>query len=119
MSELQSQQALWEVVQGEALSMSIGPGARELAVAEGRLWLTQQGSADRPAQDVWLEPGQSVHLASGSRVVVEAWPQARFQLLVPPSACTQLQRQRAARYEASLRASWTDSSSSTSGLAAA
>lgn len=120
MSGLQSQQALWDVAQGEALSLSIGPGARELAVAEGRLWLTLQGSADQPAQDIWLEPGQSVHLASGSRVVVEAWPQARFQLLVPPSACTQLQRQRAARYAASLKASWTESSSSsTSGLAAA
>ena len=102
-------QSLWSVSQGEALSLSIGPGPRELSVAEGRLWLTQQGSATTPAQDIWLEPGQSVTLASGSRVVVEAWPQAQFQLLVPPAACPQLQwrlqRQRAARPAATVMSS--------------
>jgi hypothetical protein len=96
MTELQSQQALWEVTQGEALSLSIGPGARELAVTEGRLWLTLQGRADAPAEDIWLAPGQSVLLASGSRIVMEGWPQAHFQLLVPPSACSQRTRQRPA-----------------------
>ena len=91
----QSSQALWQLSQGEALSITIGPGSRELSVAEGRLWLTLQGRADAPAEDVWLEPGQSVQLASGSRVVVEAWPQAQFQLLVPPSACAELARRKA------------------------
>ena len=80
-------QALWALSQGEALSLEIGPGARELAVAKGRVWLTRQGQACAPADDVWLEAGQSVALASGSRVVLEAWPQAAFQLLVPPGAC--------------------------------
>ncbi|MBT9491459.1 MAG: DUF2917 domain-containing protein [Paucibacter sp.] len=80
-------QALWSLAQGEALSLEIGPGARELAVAKGRVWLTRQGKSQAPAEDVWLEAGQSVALASGSRVVLEAWPQAAFQLLVPPSAC--------------------------------
>ncbi len=80
-------QALWALSQGEALSLEIGPGARELAVAKGRVWLTRQGRAQAPAEDVWLEAGQSVALASGSRVVLEAWPQAAFQLLVPPAAC--------------------------------
>jgi len=93
MTELQSQQALWEVTRGEALSLSIGPGPRELAVTEGRLWLTLQGRVDDPAEDIWLAPGQSVKLASGSRVVIEAWPQAQFQLLVPPSACALRTRQ--------------------------
>lgn len=88
-------QALWSLPRGEALSLSIGPGQRELSVAAGRLWLTLQGSADAQAQDIWLEAGQSVELASGSRVVVEAWPEAQFQLLVPPAACPQLARQRA------------------------
>jgi hypothetical protein len=90
-------QALWTVQQGEALSLTIGPGPRELSVAEGRLWLTQQGSAERPADDLWLEPGQSVQLASGSQVVIEAWPVAQFQLLVPPAACPELAKPRRAR----------------------
>jgi hypothetical protein len=115
MSDLHSSQALWEISEGEALSLTIGPGQRELSVAEGRLWLTLQGSSERPAQDIWLEPGQSVQLASGSRVVVEAWPAAQFQLLVPPTACAQLQRQRAARKAS---AAWTKTPSS-QGLAAA
>jgi len=115
MSGLQSSQALWEISEGEALSLTIGPGQRELSVAEGRLWLTLQGSAKQPAQDIWLDPGQSVQLASGSRVVVEAWPAAQFQLLVPPAACAQLQRQRAARKTS---ASWAKPTSS-QGLAAA
>ncbi|MCV2369553.1 DUF2917 domain-containing protein [Roseateles oligotrophus] len=80
-------QALWALAQGEALSLEIGPGPRELVVTKGRVWLTQQGSASAPPEDVWLEAGQSLALASGSRVVMEAWPQADFQLLVPPAAC--------------------------------
>lgn len=88
-------QALWSLPQGEALSLSIGPGPRELSVTAGRLWLTLQGRAEAQAQDVWLEVGQSVQLTSGSRVVIEAWPTAQFQLLVPPAACPQLARQRA------------------------
>ena len=79
-----SQHALWTLSQGQALSLSIGPGPRELSVTEGRLWLTTRGQADLQPEDHWLEPGQSVQLASGSRVVMEAWPQAQFQLLVPP-----------------------------------
>ncbi len=87
MSNLQEQQALWRLAPGEVLSLPIGPGARELSVSQGRLWLTGQGSAQAPAQDIWLQAGDSLHLASGSQWVVEAWPAAAFQLLVPPSSC--------------------------------
>ena len=80
-------QALWSLATGQALSLEVGPGPRELAVTQGRLWLTRLGSAKAPAEDVWLEAGQSLSLASGSRVVLEAWPLADFQLLVPPAAC--------------------------------
>ena len=76
--------ALWSVSQGTARSLSIGPGARELRVTHGSLWLTAQGRADAPAEDVWLEEGQSVSLASGSRIVLEGYAEAQFQLLVPP-----------------------------------
>jgi hypothetical protein len=88
-----SQQALWTLAAGEALSLPIGPGARELSVAEGRVWLTLKGSRQAPAQDIWLAAGESLALASGSQVVIEAWPQAAFQLLVPPTACPQVRRQ--------------------------
>ena len=59
-----------------------------LRVCEGRLWLTTAGTADEAATDLWLEPGEEVELASGLEVVMEAWPTARYQLLVPPSACS-------------------------------
>lgn len=107
-------QSLWTLSQGEALSLDIGPGERELSVAQGRLWLTQAGSLE----DLWLEPGQSVQLAGGARVVVEGWPQAQFQLLVPPSACASLQRQRASAARASASSS-AHRPASSSGLAAA
>ena len=76
--------ALWSVSQGTARSLRIGPGARELHVTHGCLWLTGQGTALVPAQDLWLNEGQSVSLASGSRIVLEGYAGAQFQLLVPP-----------------------------------
>lgn len=79
--------ASWTLEQGEALRLPIGPGQRELRVLEGRVWATQNGHLDLPAQDFWLEAGEALHLPSGAELVVEAWPQARFQLLVPPAAC--------------------------------
>ncbi|MDN3921362.1 DUF2917 domain-containing protein [Roseateles violae] len=96
-------QSLWEVAEGEALSLTIGPGARELSVAQGRLWLTLQGSLDQPGHDIWLEPGQSVRLPSGSKAVIEAWPSAQFQLLVPPSACASAMRKLGEALRPSLR----------------
>jgi len=82
----------WRLTQGEALKLPIGPGPRELKVLEGRVWLTRDGRLDRPALDVWLEAGDSLAVPSGAELVLEAWPQARFQLLVPPLACPDLQR---------------------------
>ena len=79
-----AESALWSVSQGTARSLDIGPGARELRVTRGSLWLTGQGTAREPAQDLWLEEGQSVCLPSGSRIVVEGYAGAQFQLLVPP-----------------------------------
>jgi len=83
----QSQAASWTVAPGEARPLSIGPGSRWLRVTEGRLWLTLPGTADEPAQDVWLESGEGIALPEGSKALLEAWPSASFQLLVPPDAC--------------------------------
>jgi len=80
--------AQWAVAAGHALPLSIGPGERELHVTEGRLWLTREGTLQSPPEDIWLAAGDSIALDSGSRWVAEGWGEARFQLLVPPRACT-------------------------------
>ncbi|MDT8999659.1 DUF2917 domain-containing protein [Paucibacter sp. APW11] len=89
-------QALWNLGRAEALSLQVGPGPRELQVTSGRLWLTQRGSTKAPATDIWMEAGDTLALPSGTQLVLEAWPAASFQLLVPPAACPAL-RQRQTR----------------------
>jgi uncharacterized protein YjlB len=84
------QTSSWPLADGEAISMGIGPGPRVLGVTEGRVWLTVTG--DNAQQDVWLEAGDSLDLPAGAHVVMEAWPAAHFQLLVPPKACQQVHR---------------------------
>ncbi|MFN3862227.1 MAG: DUF2917 domain-containing protein [Roseateles sp.] len=79
-------QSTWHLVGGRALTLSGGAEARRLAVRGGRVWLTLSGSTDAPAQDQWLEAGQSVALAPGQTAVLEGWPAADFELLVPPAS---------------------------------
>ena len=79
--------ALWALDGGEAMRLAIGPGVCELHVTEGRLWLTGEGTAKAPAEDIWLTAGDSLSLESGSQWVAEGWGVTRFQLLVPPQAC--------------------------------
>lgn len=88
--------AAWSLDAGEAMRLPIGPGRRELRVLEGRIWITQQGLPDMPSHDYWLQSGEALDLPSGAELVVEAWPTARFQLLVPPQACRE--QQAAARH---------------------
>jgi hypothetical protein len=88
MMHTQHSAALWSLAPGEARRLSIGPGDRDLQVADGRLWLTRVGTAEAPAEDIWLEPGQDLLLASGTEWVIEGWSQASFQLLVPPESCS-------------------------------
>jgi hypothetical protein len=64
---------------GQALTLAATCGPRRLVVTGGRLWLTVTGGAD----DHWLRAGEGLTLAAGQQVVVEAWPQATFQLLQP------------------------------------
>jgi hypothetical protein len=77
----------WDLQAGDAMRLPIGPGPRELRVLEGRMWVTQRGALNLPSDDYWLEAGDALDLPSGAELVIEAWPQARFQLLVPPQAC--------------------------------
>jgi hypothetical protein len=80
--------ALWSVGVGQVRTLHIGPGVRLLRVAEGPLWLTVSGTPDDPPQDLWLQAGEAVLLDSGAEIVVEGWPAASFQLIVPPQACS-------------------------------
>lgn len=73
---------------GQALTLAAARGPRRLVVSHGRLWLTISGSRD----DHWLRSGEGLTLAAGQTAVVEAWPEATFQLLQPVP-----QRQRATR----------------------
>jgi hypothetical protein len=82
-------QALWILAAGEAFSLPLSAGPRELSVARGRVWLTVPGSAVMPAEDQWLETGQTARLAADSLAVVEGWPEAQFLLLELPAACPQ------------------------------
>ncbi|UXH79019.1 DUF2917 domain-containing protein [Roseateles amylovorans] len=77
----------WTLSKGDAMRLPIGPGPRELRVLEGRVWITQQGALQLPSDDYWLEAGDALDLPSGTELVVEAWPSARFQLLVTPASC--------------------------------
>lgn len=64
---------------GQALTLAAGRASRRLVVTSGRLWLTVSGGTD----DHWLSAGEGLTLAAGQEAVVEAWPQAAFQLLQP------------------------------------
>jgi Protein of unknown function (DUF2917) len=64
---------------GHALTLAAARGPRRLVVTGGRLWLTVSGATD----DHWLHAGEGLTLAAGQEAVVEAWPEASFQLLQP------------------------------------
>jgi len=81
-------QSTWHLDGGRALTLAGAAEARRLAVARGRVWLTLSGTADEPAEDQWLEAGEAVALAPGQTAVLEAWPAAEFELLVPPSSAS-------------------------------
>lgn len=64
---------------GQALTLAAARGPRRLVVTHGRLWLTLSGGVD----DHWLRAGEGLTLPAGQAAVVEAWPEAAFQLLQP------------------------------------
>lgn len=64
---------------GQALTLAAVRGPRRLVVTQGRLWVTVAGQPD----DHWLCSGEGLTLAGGQAAVVEAWPEAAFQLLQP------------------------------------
>eukprot|EP00042_Codosiga_hollandica_P015745 m.38458 g.38458 ORF g.38458 m.38458 type:complete len:99 (-) comp45281_c0_seq1:1552-1848(-) len=81
-------QSVWHLDGGRAMTLAGGAEARRLAVARGRVWLTLSGTTDEPAEDKWLEAGEALALAPGQTAVLEGWPAADFELLVPPTSGT-------------------------------
>ena len=82
-----SSDSVWSLPERSSMTLRVGPGPRVLQALAGRLWLTSSGTGEEASLDVWLEAGESIELPHDLEVVLEGWPQARFQLLVPPSAC--------------------------------
>ena len=78
--------ALWRVPRGGALRLDVGPAERRLRLLAGRLWLTAQGRVGAPPDDLWLVAGDAVRLPAGAVLVVEGWPEATFEVVVPPPA---------------------------------
>ncbi|RZL31030.1 MAG: DUF2917 domain-containing protein [Rubrivivax sp.] len=66
----------------QALTLRAVRAPRRLVVTSGRLWLTVSGQAG----DHWLAAGEGLTLEAGHEAVVEAWPEATFQLLQPAPA---------------------------------
>lgn len=85
----------WHLPQHKAITLRIGSGGRLIQVRHGRLWLTFTGRLGHPPADQWLSADERLHLPAGSTVVVEGWPQAHFELLVPPSRISRRGVQRA------------------------
>jgi hypothetical protein len=73
----------WTLQPGQAMTLTIGPGPRWVHVTQGRAWITQASSG----ADHWLEQGDRLWVGDGAALVMEAWPSARFELLVPPQTC--------------------------------
>ena len=85
----------WVLAPQQARTLAASAQPRWLQVTDGAVWLTRVHAAPRaavcqaersgavdPAEDVWLQAGQTVALPAGSVWVAEGWPQARFSLLL-------------------------------------
>ncbi len=84
----QSQAADWALSPAQAITLNIGPGPRWLHLTQGRAWVTLSAAElDAASADTWLQRGDKLWVADGATLVIEAWPTARFELLVPPQAC--------------------------------
>ena len=84
----QSGPAEWALGHAQAITLHTGPGPRWLHITEGRAWVTQGATEDGATSiDNWLDCGDMLWAAEGAVLVIEAWPTARFELLVPPQAC--------------------------------
>lgn len=70
----------WSLAPRQARTVPAAAAPRWLRVDAGCVWVTQK-RADAPAEDLWLQTGDSLALPAGTAWIVEAWPRARLSLL--------------------------------------
>lgn len=70
----------WALAPRQARTLPASAAPRWLRVDSGCVWVTEQRH-DAPAEDLWLNAGESLALPVGTAWIVEAWPQARLSLL--------------------------------------
>jgi hypothetical protein len=75
----------WTLDARQAITLLATNGPRWLRVEEGCVWLTAH-HGELAAKDIWLCAGQSLALPAGTAWVMEAWPQARLNLLLAAPA---------------------------------
>ena len=62
----------WQIAPGEAMSLK-ARSASVLRVKQGRVWVTPDATLANPSEDLVLAPGESMMVAAGQRIVMEAW----------------------------------------------
>ena len=62
----------WQIAPGEAMSLK-ARSSSVLRVKQGRVWITPDATAGNPSEDLVLAPGESLNVAAGQRIVMEAW----------------------------------------------
>jgi uncharacterized protein (DUF2345 family) len=62
----------WQIAPGEAMSLK-ARSASILKVKQGRVWITPDATSAAPSEDLVLAPGESMTVAAGQRIVMEAW----------------------------------------------
>ncbi|KPU91606.1 hypothetical protein APR50_17950 [Variovorax paradoxus] len=62
----------WQIAPGEAMSLK-ARGESVLRVRQGRVWITPDATLESPSEDLVLAPGESLTVAAGQRIVMEAW----------------------------------------------
>lgn len=62
----------WQIAPGEAMSLKARKDS-VLRVRQGRLWITPDATQALPSEDLVLAPGESLAVAAGQRIVMEAW----------------------------------------------
>ena len=67
--------ASFDLARGELLRLDAGPGV-DVSCDAGRVWITQE----RDARDLWLNAGESVHLAGRGLALLEADRTARVRI---------------------------------------
>ena len=62
----------WQIAPGEAMSLK-ARSISVLRVKQGRVWVTPDATLANPSEDLVLAPGESLTVAAGQRIVMEAW----------------------------------------------